>query len=361
MGPLVDHSYLDAYRGRRVLVTGHTGFKGAWLAYLLGKAGAEVVGYSVDDGVENGIFRRLDLCRSIEHVNSDIRNFDRIQEVFEKHAPEFVFHLAAQSLVLDSYTRPRETFEINVQGSVNILEAVRRTKSVRSLVYVTSDKCYENREWVWGYREGDQIGGRDPYSASKGAAELVFSSYFRSFLQGSNPVGAASVRAGNVVGGGDWSRNRIVPDCVRACLRGEDISIRSPESRRPWQHVLEPISGYLKLGSLLFNGGGRYSGSWNFGPRIDNVRTVFELSSEIAKAFGNRVIVQTDSNSPHESRLLYLSSDKANQELAWNPKWDFNRTMAETIDWYRRVDLDGVAAREVIDAQLERYYDGYFN
>jgi CDP-glucose 4,6-dehydratase len=358
---MVDHSYLRVYQGRRVLVTGHTGFKGAWLTYLLAKAGAEIVGISIDDGIENGIFKALDLQRSVTHIKCDIRDFPKLQSVFTKYSPEFVFHMAAQALVLESYQDPRATFEINVQGSVNILEAVRQSKAVRSLVYVTSDKCYENKEWVWGYRESDRVGGHDPYSASKGAAEIIFSSYLRSFLQDSPRLAAASVRAGNVVGGGDWAVNRIIPDCIRACLLNTPISVRSPKSRRPWQHVLEPISGYLKLGSALFSHGNVYNGAWNFGPGIDNVKTVLEVANRVASAFGNTVIVTKDVNAPYESKLLYLSSDKANQVLGWKARWRFDQSISETIEWYRRVVIDGSKAQEVTDSQVRRYYNGYFD
>ena len=278
MGSLVTDPYLAVFRGKRVLVTGHTGFKGSWLTLILCALGAEVMGYALPPDYEGSHFNRLGLERSIRDVRADIRDSDRLLAEMLAFRPEFVFHLAAQALVRPSYVEPKTTFDVNVGGGVNLLEAVRQCDTVRALVFITSDKCYENLEWIWGYRESDAMGGHDPYSASKGAVELIFFSYLRSFFANRPNFGAASARAGNVIGGGDWAANRIVPDCIRALQSGKSISIRSPRATRPWQHVLEPLSGYLKLASCLYQQGHAFDGAWNFGPQVGAVRTVLDES-----------------------------------------------------------------------------------
>jgi len=243
----------DIYRNKKVLITGHTGFKGTWMSLLLKEMGAKVCGFSLAPESTPNHFNLLNLESNIKHVVGDIRDLDALDRVMQDFQPEFVFHLAAQALVKESYVNPVSTFDTNIMGSVNLLEAVRKCDSVRSLVYITSDKCYENVEWIWGYRENDQLGGRDPYSASKGAAEIVFSAYARSFFSQRENLGAATTRAGNVIGGGDWAADRIIPDCIRAIQDGSPIKLRNPNATRPWQHVLEPISGYLTLGVKLYN------------------------------------------------------------------------------------------------------------
>ena len=274
--------FKEAFKNRKVLITGHTGFKGSWLAIWLKELGAEVSGYAIAPPSDPSNFEAAKLQDKMIHIHGDIRDLDHLLETFKKCQPEFIFHLAAQPLVRLSYKEPKITFDTNVGGTVNVLEAARLTSSVKVLINITSDKCYENREWVWGYRENDPMGGHDPYSASKGCSELVFSAYLRSFFSQNTPgrgiIGAASVRAGNVVGGGDWGKDRLIPDCIRALSARQSIGIRNPLAIRPWQHVLEPLSGYLWLGALLSHDPQKYSGAWNFGPEDRSHLTVAEVA-----------------------------------------------------------------------------------
>ncbi len=357
MGTLVADAHLGIFRGKRVLVTGHTGFKGSWLTLLVDRLGAEVMGYALAPDYTGGHFERLGLEKKIHHVIGDVRDLDHLRSEVVAFRPEIVFHLAAQALVRPSYLDPKATFDANVGGGVNLLEVVRTCESVRALVFITSDKCYENLEWIWGYRETDAMGGHDPYSASKGAAELVFSSYLRSFFASRPHFGAATARAGNVIGGGDWATDRIVPDCVRALQAGQPITLRSPHATRPWQHVLEPISGYLKLAASLYEQGHAFDGSWNFGPQVGDVRTVLDVANAITAQFNDaRVVVDEPLNKPHEAGLLQLNSDKARQLLRWNTRWDFDQTMAATSGWYKAVLVDGRPAEEVSREQISKYY-----
>lgn len=359
MGTLVADAYLEIFRGKRVLVTGHTGFKGSWLTLLLNGLGAEVMGYALAPEYAGGHFERLGLERQIRHVTGDLRDLDRMRQEVASFRPEIVFHLAAQALVRPSYVDPKTTFDVNVGGGVNLLEVVRTCESVRALVFITSDKCYENLEWIWGYRETDAMGGHDPYSASKGAAELVFSSYLRSFFTNRPDFGAATARAGNVIGGGDWAADRIVPDCVRALQAGKPITIRSPRATRPWQHVLEPLSGYLKLGARLLERGHVYDGAWNFGPHVGDVRTVLDVANAIASQFETgSVVVDDPRDKPHEAHLLQLNSDKARQLLQWDTRWNFDQTLSATGGWYREVLVQGKSAEAVSRAQISAYYGG---
>ncbi|MEY3720524.1 MAG: CDP-glucose 4,6-dehydratase [Pseudomonadota bacterium] len=359
MGTLVADNHLEIFRGKRVLVTGHTGFKGSWLTLLLNGLGAEVMGYALAPEYAVGHFERLGLEKQIRHVTGDVRDLGRMRQEVVAFQPEVVFHLAAQALVRPSYVDPKTTFDVNVGGGVNLLEVVRTCESVRALVFITSDKCYENLEWIWGYRETDAMGGHDPYSASKGAAELVFSSYLRSFFANRPDFGAATARAGNVIGGGDWAADRIVPDCVRALQAGKPITIRSPRATRPWQHVLEPLSGYLKLGARLLESGHVYDGAWNFGPHVGDVRTVLDVANAIASQFENgSVVVDEPRDKPHEARLLQLNSDKARQLLQWDTRWNFEQTLAATGGWYREVLVQGKSAEVVSRAQISAYYGG---
>jgi len=359
LGTLVKDSYLSVFKGKRVLITGHTGFKGSWLTLLLRSLGAEVMGYALPPENENSHFNLLGLERSIRYVYADIRDGARLLSEVLDFEPEIVFHLAAQALVRQSYIDPKTAFDVNIGGGVNLLEAVRKCESIRALVFITSDKCYENLEWIWGYRETDAMGGHDPYSASKGAIEIVFSSYMRSFFAHRCEFGAATARAGNVIGGGDWATNRIIPDCIRAIQAGEPISIRSPRATRPWQHVLEPLSGYLKLGSSLYLKGHAMDGSWNFGPQVGEVQTVLDVANAIAAQFdGGRVLVDEPINMPHEAGLLQLNSDKARQLLGWQTSWDFNQTMLVTGGWYKEVLFDGRSAEDVSSEQIHKYFGG---
>lgn len=346
----------DSFKGRQVLITGDTGFKGSWLAFWLARLGAEVHGLALPPEGEAPLFTALGLDSRISHTDQDIRDLDGVLKVFDRAAPEVVFHLAAQALVRRSYEDPKTTFDTNLGGSVNLLEAVRRTPSVRALVYITSDKCYRNKEWVWGYRESDELGGHDPYSASKAAAEIAFSSYRDSFLAQRPGLAAASARAGNVVGGGDRAADRIVPDCIRALERGAPIVLRNPDATRPWQHVLEPLSGYLTLAARMQTDAASVDGSWNFGPDIGTAScTVGTLAGRIAEYWGGGDIrVERPDDAPHEARLLFLNTDKARIDLDWRPAWDLERTLAETVGWYRAVH-DGADPAEVTGAQIDAY------
>lgn len=358
MGKVVSMQHaLSSFSGKRVFITGHTGFKGAWLTFLLNELGADVMGFSLRPDSEPNHFNMLNLRRKIKHIEGDIRNAGHLKDAMASFQPEYVLHLAAQALVKKSYNDPVSTFATNVMGSVNLLEAVRNTESVRSLVYITSDKCYENVEWVWGYRENDRIGGRDPYSASKGAAEIVFSSYARSFFYGREGIGAATTRAGNVIGGGDWAADRIIPDCIRAIEKNEPIILRNPEATRPWQHVLEPLSGYLLLAAQLYSDPGSFSGSWNFGPSSVDVRNVEQVASAIVNYLGRGEIrvKSTDNQQNHEANLLQLNCDKAQQLLGWAPRWGVDKTLSATSEWYK-VFLDGGDIELITQSQLMDYF-----
>lgn len=355
MGSLVMTDVLASYKGKRVLITGHTGFKGSWLAQILVSLGAEVAGYALPPATEKSHFELLGLRNAVMHVEGDIRDLPLLSRTVQEFAPQSVFHLAAQALVRRSYLDPVETFSSNVMGSVNLLEVVRQTPSVRSLVFITSDKCYENHEWIWGYRENDQLGGHDPYSASKAAAEIVFSAYLRSFLAARRDFGAATTRAGNVIGGGDWAEDRIIPDCIRAITEDKPVTLRNPKATRPWQHVLEPLSGYLVLGAALLFDPGRYSGAWNFGPSSTQCRTVGEVANVIVRHLGRGTIINGDGPLQHEAQLLQLNCDKAYQILRWHPRWDVEKTLEMTAEWYRAV-LGGDEVKAVTSMQICDYF-----
>ena len=356
MGHMVVPEYLSAFKGRRVFITGHTGFKGSWLTFVLNEIGAEVLGYALPPVGVKSHFELLELAQIIGHVEADIRDEEKLTATMSKFQPEYVFHLAAQALVRSSYSDPKLTFETNVMGSVNLLEAVRKCESVRSLVYITSDKCYENLEWFWGYRENDRLGGHDPYSASKASAEMVFSAYARSYFFERPSLGAASARAGNVIGGGDWAVDRIIPDCVRAIESDKSIELRNPSATRPWQHVLEPISGYLLLAASLRKDPLAFVGSWNFGPTSKDVLTVMEVAEHLIARFGRgRINYESRDKNPHEAGLLQLNCDRANQILGWYPRWGFEQTLDMTADWYKKVD-GGEKAKKVTRRQLYDYF-----
>lgn len=357
MASVVVDELKSAYAGKRVLVTGHTGFKGSWLTMVLRELGAEIAGYALEPETDRDLFVTAGLRNAVRHTAADIRDLQSLQTAFDSFEPEFVFHLAAQPLVRRSFANPKLTFDTNVGGSVNLLEAVRSTPSVRSLVFVTSDKCYRNHEWTWGYREIDELGGHDPYSASKAAAEIVFSSYTDALFGGRPSLGAASVRAGNVVGGGDWSEDRIVPDCVRALEEGKPIEIRSPESTRPWQHVLEPIVAYLLVGARLRAEPQTFRGAWNIGPGTESIRTVEQLVREMISNWGaGEIRISRSSAAPKEATFLHLNCDKADRQLGWRPIWKFARTIAETVGWYQSVGRGSDAAEASI-AQVHNYLE----
>lgn len=355
MADLVDA--LSAFRGKRVLITGNTGFKGSWLSLWLTLSGADVYGYALPPEREDSHFYLLRLGEKMTHEDGDIRDYDHFAAYVSRVRPEFVFHLAAQALVRRSYQQPKVTFDTNIGGSVNVLECVRHTPSVRALVYITSDKCYTNNEWLWGYREIDELGGHDPYGASKAAAEIVFAAYLDSFLRSQPMFGAASTRAGNVIGGGDWSTDRIVPDCINALLKSQPIILRNPQAIRPWQHVLEPLSGYLLLAVKLAESPSDYSGSWNLGPRNESVRTVRDMAERVVQCWGKGEIrEQLQANAVHEDGTLLLNCEKAHRKLGWRPTWDFDRGVAETVSWYRRV-TGGESADKVSSQQILSYME----
>jgi CDP-glucose 4,6-dehydratase len=345
-----------SFSGKKVLVTGHTGFKGSWLAFLLNEMGADVLGFALPPTTTVNHFNLLDLDKKISHVLGDIRDASLLASTMNEFQPEFVFHLAAQALVRPSYDDPATTFSTNVIGSVNLLDAVRHCESVRSLVYITSDKCYENVEWIWGYRENDQLGGRDPYSASKAAAEIVFSSYARSFFKQRPLLGAATTRAGNVIGGGDWALDRIIPDCIRAIEVGKPIRLRNPGATRPWQHVLEPLAGYLLLAARLYEEPQSSGGSWNFGPSSHEVRTVQNVAEAIIGHLGKGSIEMIESESQvDEAHLLQLNCDKAHQLLGWYPRWDVEKTLEATALWYKTI-MNGGNAEQITRAQIQAFF-----
>lgn len=340
----------DFWQGRRVLVVGHTGFKGSWLSVWLHRMGASVVGLSLPPPTEPSLFALAGLDAQVETHIGDIRDRATVAAALARWRPEVVFHLAAQALVRRSYREPVETFATNVMGTVHVLEAVRATPSVRCTVVVTSDKCYEDREWPWPYREIDAVGGREPYSASKGCAELVASSYRRSFYPA-----IATVRAGNVIGGGDWAEDRLLPDCIRALTAGESVAIRNPHAVRPWQHVLEPLCGYLLLAERLAENPARFGDAWNFGPPDEDARPVGWIASNLIERWGDHASWEVVSgDGPHETETLKVDASKARMRLGWTPRLPLEEALRWTVDWYRR-QAKGEAALALTEAQIAEY------
>lgn len=337
------------YKGKRVLVTGHTGFKGSWLSIWLHELGAEVIGIAQDPYSERDIYVLSGIGNKIKaDIRADIRDGERMKEIFQKYQPEIVFHLAAQPLVRLSYDIPVETYETNVMGTINIMEAIRNTPSVKVGIMITTDKCYDNCETIKGYVETDPFGGYDPYSSSKGACEIAIQSWRRSFF---NPkdygkkhtVSLASVRAGNVIGGGDWAKDRIIPDCIRALEEGRVIEIRSPMAIRPWEHVLEPLSGYMILAKLMWENPTKYCEGWNFGPETESVSTVWEVASEVVKNYGyGELKDSSEPNAVHEANLLMLNINKAKTRLGWYPRMDIKKCIELVVDWYKKYRIENV-------------------
>lgn len=353
----MNNSWADTFKGRKVLVTGHTGFKGAWLSRWLRILGADVIGVALDPLHSDGAFNAMEIDRDCIDIRQDINDCNAIMNIFAMHRPELVFHLAAQPLVLESYRFPVETFTTNITGTVNLLEACRQTSSVEAIVVVTSDKCYDNTGQNRGYIESDPLGGKDPYSASKAAAELVANSYRESFFIHDGRVGLATARAGNVIGGGDWAENRIVPDCIKSLHQNKPVVLRHPESTRPWQFVLEPLGGYLLLAAKMLTNKQKYSKAWNFGPAEESVKTVRELAEEIISKWGSGswAIADTLGESPkREADLLSLDITRARSELNWSPVMSFSESVTYTVEWYK-AQINGRRMAESSDDQIKRY------
>jgi CDP-glucose 4,6-dehydratase len=353
---MVDPSF---WKDKAVLLTGHTGFKGSWLALWLQSMGAKVVGYSLAAPTNPSLFEVANVADCMTSVVGDIRDFSGLSRAFESCQPEIVIHMAAQSLVRYSYVNPVETYATNVMGTVHLMEAARQAKCVRAMVNVTSDKCYENREWIWGYRENEPMGGYDPYSNSKGCAELVTSAYRNSFFNPENiadhGMALASARAGNVIGGGDWASDRLIPDIMRAIAEGKPVRIRSPHAIRPWQHVLEPLSGYLILAQKLWEGGAAYGEGWNFGPSDEDARPVSWIVDRLTREWGDDASWVLDKGEhPHEAHYLKLDCSKAKALLGWHPRWRLEEALTAIIEWHHEY-RDGKDMREVTASQIAKY------
>ena len=349
----------DFWRGRKVFLTGHTGFKGAWLSLWLTGMGAQVTGYALRPPTDPNLCEIAGVERVAESIRGDIRDLRMLQAAMLQAKPEIVFHLAAQPLVLESYRNPVETYSVNVMGTVNLLEAVRAAGCVRAVVNVTTDKCYENREWVWGYRENEPLGGYDPYSSSKACSELVTAAYRNSFLNSVNPIengaAVATARAGNVIGGGDWAADRLVPDILRAFLTGRPAVLRNPRSIRPWQHVLEPLKGYLLLAEKLVAQGNEYAESWNFGPRDEDAKPVEWIARVLCDTWGEGASCQVqEAAQPHEANYLKLDCSKAAARLGWSPRWSLRQALEQVVAWTKAYRA-GADMRQFSLQQIREY------
>lgn len=326
---------------KRVLITGHTGFKGSWLSIWLNSLGAKIIGFSLEESDDFSIFEKAKLSKKLIDIRGDIRNLAKLKDVFNKYNPEIVFHLAAQPLVRESYKNPSYTYEVNVNGTMNILECIRESENKITAVLITTDKCYENKEVIWGYRENDAFGGYDPYSSSKACCEILInswrSSYFDPKEYNIHNKSIASARAGNVIGGGDFSKDRIVPDCIRSLEDNKKIKIRNPSSKRPWQHVLEPLWGYMVLAKAMYDNSGEYCEGWNFGPSINSVIDVQLLAEKLVSIYGMQDMIEIEeSNDLHEANLLFLDTTKAKIRLNWSGKLNIDETLQLTVDWYKK-------------------------
>ncbi len=331
----------NIYKNKKFFITGHTGFKGSWLTIWLVKIGAEVIGYGLDPRTKRDNYELSGIKKYIKEYRADIRDKEKLIKVVKDEKPDIIFHFAAQPLVLESYKDPLYTIETNTLGTTYILEAFKFSNTAKALIVVTTDKVYLNKEWTWGYRENDQLGGKDIYSASKAAAELIIDAYRKSFLEKENKL-VASVRAGNVIGGGDWSENRIVPDCIKAIEKGSTIKVRNPEAVRPWQHVLEPLSGYLLLGEYLLKGKDSFADAWNFGPLVDNFLSVEQLVKLIIKEYGKGNYKIIGNGTYQEAKYLSLDISKAIRKLKWKPVLKFHETIKLTIEWYKKYKYENV-------------------
>ena len=347
------------WEGKRVLITGHTGFKGSWLSLWLQFLGADVLGYALEPPTEPSLFKLAAIADGMTSVTGDVRDGDRLRHVIAEYQPEIVFHMAAQALVLESYEHPVATYATNVMGTAHLLESVRRVGGIRAVVIITSDKCYENREWVWAYREYESLGGYDPYSSSKACAEIVTAAYRRSFFNpnsySDNVVGVASVRAGNVIGGGDWSKHRLVPDVLRSLMNGETVIIRKKSAIRPWQHVLEPLNGYLTLAEYLYGDARGFSEAWNFGPLESGVKPVSSVVDQLTSLWGCYDSWTSDrTQGPHEDNYLMLDCSKARSRLGWKPVLDLSTTLHWTVDWAKSFQAKA-DMRRVTEGQIVRF------
>jgi len=360
MGKMVNH-FDGIFKNKRVLVTGHTGFKGSWLCLMLHNLEADVYGYALKPPTTPSLFNEAEIDALVTSKISDIQDYNELFSFMQKVQPEIVIHMAAQPLVRESYLNPVVTFSTNVMGTVNLLEACRHTKTVKAIVNVTTDKCYENREWHWGYRENEPMGGYDPYSNSKGCSELVTSSYRNSFFNpqhySKHGVALATARAGNVIGGGDWAKDRLIPDFIRAINNGEVVKIRSPYAIRPWQHVLEPLTAYLTLASKLYSEGTKYAQAWNFGPNDADAKNVEWIMTTICSLWGKGASFEIDKNpQPHEATYLKLDCSKAKAELDWIPKWNIEKALESIVSWHIAYN-NSQNIRQVTENQIVEYFE----
>lgn len=352
---------MSFWKGKNVLVTGHTGFKGSWLSLWLQNLGANVIGYSLSPPTNPNLFNIAKVKENMASIAGDIRDYKCLVDVIKKFKPEIVFHLAAQSLVRKSYKDPIETFSTNIMGTVNLLEAFRQSDNGRVVVNITTDKCYENKEWLWGYRETDSLGGYDPYSCSKACSELITNAFRKSFYQNEDVL-IASARAGNVIGGGDWGKDRLVPDIIRAIIDNEEMFLRNPHAIRPWQHVLEPLNGYMLLAEKMWKERSRFAESWNFGPSDENVITVGELAKRLIRLYGNKIqYIYDNSIQPYETQTLRLDSSKAKAELRWKPILGIDDTLKWTVDWHKAFDrndnMKKITLQQIKNYQMLRRQD----
>lgn len=352
------------WKDKCVFVTGHTGFKGSWLSLWLHLLGAKVTGYSLEPPTKPSLYELCEVGKLVTDIRGDIRSAEALKHHLAQAAPDIVFHMAAQPLVRESYLNPAETYEVNVLGTVNVLEAIRIAVQsgvpVRAFVNVTTDKCYENKEWVWSYRENDRLGGYDPYSNSKACSELVTASYRSSFFSADDyerhGVGIATARAGNVIGGGDWAPDRLIPDCIRSLAQGIPVAIRYPKAVRPWQHVLEPLGGYLLLAQKLAEHGPHYASGWNFGPDDEDAKSVEWIVRKLCGIWGNGAsYVLEGGGHPHEANMLKLDCSKAKAELNWRPRWRIGEALERIVDWTRAYIDNPARAREACFRQIEEY------